>query len=244
MITLYAFGPGFGLPDPSPFVMKAEMLLKLAGLPYRVDRSGFSKAPKGKLPYIADDGERVADSTFIRWHLEKKHGIDFDRGLDPSERGTAWAFEKMAEDNLYWAILDARWMDDANFDKGPRSFFAAVPAPLRPLIVAMVRRKVRQSLHAHGMGRHSPAEIGAVAKHSIDAIAAYLGDKPYFMGAEPVGADATIFAFVAGVLCPAFATPIRSAAERHDNLKRYVGRVTARFYPDLKQIAGCAPEGN
>ena len=34
MIKLYTFGNFFGLPDPSPFVMKAEMLLKLAGLPY------------------------------------------------------------------------------------------------------------------------------------------------------------------------------------------------------------------
>ena len=39
MITLYTFGPAFGLPDPSPFVMKAEVLLKMAGLPYRTDAS-------------------------------------------------------------------------------------------------------------------------------------------------------------------------------------------------------------
>ena len=42
------------------------------------------------------------------------------------------------------------------------------------------------------------------------------------MGMEPTGVDATIFAFVAGTLCPVFDTPIRTAAERHDNLKRYV----------------------
>jgi len=66
MITLYAFGPAFGLPDVSPFVTKVEMLLKMAGLDYRTDTKGFSKAPKGKLPYIADDGEMIADSTFIR----------------------------------------------------------------------------------------------------------------------------------------------------------------------------------
>src|SRR5262245_34806888 len=121
MITLYVFGPRFGLPDPSPFVTKAELLLKMAGLPYRTDANGFSKAPKGKLPYIDDDGERVADSTFIRLHLERKHGIDFDRGLSGGERAIAWAFEKMVEDNLYWAVLESRWMDDANFNKGPRT---------------------------------------------------------------------------------------------------------------------------
>jgi hypothetical protein len=118
MITLYGFGPHFGLPDPSPFVTKAELLLKMAQLPYRTDVTGFRKAPKGKLPYIDDDGERIADSTFIRWHLERKHKIDFDRGLGASERAVAWAFEKMAEDNLYWAVVHERWMDEVNFNKG------------------------------------------------------------------------------------------------------------------------------
>ncbi len=239
MITLYGFGPGFGLPDPSPFVMKADILLKLAGRPYTLDTTGFSKAPKGKLPYIDDDGERIADSTFIRWHLEKKYQIDFDRGLSESERATAWAFERAVEDHLYWAIVDARWTRDANFDKGPRNFFRVAPAPIRPLVIAMVRRKVRGSLHAQGMGRHSAAEITALATRTIDAVAAFLGPRPFFMGSEPVGVDAAIYAFVVGTLCPVFDTPLRDAAERHDNLKRYVGRMTARFHPDLRELAGC-----
>jgi hypothetical protein len=63
------------------------------------------------------------------------------------------------------------------------------------------------------------------------------------MGTEPSGVDATIFSFVAGALCPTFETPLRLAAERHDNLKRYVGRMAARYYPELPEIAGCRPEG-
>src|SRR4051794_8618942 len=102
MITLYTFGPFFGLPDASPFVTKAEMLLKMAGVPYRTDTAGFTRAPKGKLPYIEDDGQVVPDSTFIRLHIEKKYGVDFDRGLSPEQRAIAWAFEKMAEEHLYW----------------------------------------------------------------------------------------------------------------------------------------------
>jgi glutathione S-transferase len=239
MITLYNFGPGFGLPDPSPFVTKAEVLLKMAGLPYRTDTGGFRKAPKGKLPYIDDDGEIVADSTFIRWHLEKKHGVDFDRGLTAEQKAVAWAFEKMIEDNLYWVMVDARWVDDENFAKGPRNFFKAVPAPMRPLITALVRRKVRNTLHAQGTGRHSHDEIVALGCRSIDAIADYLDDKPFFLGSEPSGIDATVFAFVAGMLCPVFVTPVRDAVARHENLRRYIGRMTARYYPDYREIAGC-----
>ena len=93
MITLYSFGPGFGLPDPSPFVTKVEVLLKMSKLPYRTDTTGFTKAPKGKLPYIEDDGVMVSDSTFIRWHIEQKYRVDFDKGLDASQKAIAWAFD-------------------------------------------------------------------------------------------------------------------------------------------------------
>jgi len=80
MITLYTFGPYFGLPDPSPFVMKAEMLLKLSNREYQTNTRGFPRAPKGKLPYIEDGGTIIADSTLIRMHLERRHAVDFDRG--------------------------------------------------------------------------------------------------------------------------------------------------------------------
>jgi len=239
MITLYTFGPAFGLPDPSPFVTKAEVLLKMAGLSYRSDTHGFRKAPKGKLPYLDDDGERVADSTFIRWHIEKKYGIDLDRGLSGEQRAVAWAFEKMAEEHLYWMVVDARWNDDENFARGPAEFFRKVPAPVRPIVTALVRRKVRSNLRAQGTGRHSCEEIVALGTRSIEAIADYLGPKRFFLGPEPSGVDATIFAFTAGILSPHFETPLRSAAERHDNLKRYISRMTARYYPELNQVAGC-----
>ena len=125
--------------------------------------------------------------------------------------GIVPAFEKMAEDHLYWPLVEARWEDDENFDKGPRNFFRAVPAFVRPMVIAMVRRKVRNALHGQGTGRHSRAEIVTVATRGIDALADFLGSKPYFMGNEPVGVDATIYSFTAGLLCPIFQTPLRDA---------------------------------
>ena len=237
VITLYVAGPNFGLPDPSPFVSKAEVLLKLSGVPYTTQPANFSKAPKHKIPYFEDGGKLMGDSTFLRFHLEKSHGIDFDKGLSVAERGAAWAFEKLAEDHLYWALLDARWMDAANFEKGPRVFFNAVPAAIRPLVLAMVKRKVKRNLRGHGFGRHTRAEIETLGARALDAIAAFLGEKPWLMGENPCGADASVWSMIAGVLCDHFETPLRSAAAGHRNLVAYRDRGMARWFPEYASKA-------
>lgn len=232
MITLYTFGPMLGLPDPSPFVMKAELLLKIAGLPYSTDTGGFGKAPKGKLPYIRDGDAVIGDSTLIRWHLERVRGIDFDAGYGPADTALGWAVEKMLEEHLYWAISDLRWMDDANFEKGPAHFFDAVPAPVRPIVKAMVRRQIRGRLKAHGLGRHAKPDREALAIRSIDALAMLLADKPFLLGDRVSGYDATAYAFVAGILCPHFESPLVQAAQAHANLVAYDARMRARYYQD------------
>jgi len=233
MITLYTFGPAFGMPDPSPFVMKADMLLKMSGLDYTTDTGGFGKAPKGKLPYIRDGEEVIADSFFIRRHLEETYDIDFDSHLDDRERGIALGLEKMLEDHLYWVVIQDRWMDPANFDKGPRMFFDKVPAPIRPFIIRRVKAKVARNLFGHGMGRHTPGEVAVLGDKTIAALSAVLGDRSHFMGEEPCGLDATAFAFIASAACPHFETPLGTAIRAHQNLTAYCDRMMATHYPEI-----------
>lgn len=232
-LILQVFGPAFGLPDPSPFAMKADMLMKLSGLEYATRADDVTKAPKKKFPVLIDSGEFIPDSTFIRLHLEKKYGIDFDQGLDARERGIAFAVEKMLEDNLYWAILHERWVVDENFDRGPRSYFDSIPQPLRAIAVPMIRRQVKRNLWGHGMGRHSRAEICRLGGMAIDALAGVLGGNRYLMGERPCGADATAFAFAASTLCPMFDSELLDRAKSHANLTAYSDRMMREFYPDL-----------
>lgn len=234
MIELHGYGPAFGLPDPSPFCIKADMLLQMSGLPYRRVRGDMRKAPKGKLPLIVDGSETIADSSFIRFHLEAQHGIDFDKGLTPEQRGVVWAVEKLLEDQFYWLVVQERWLDEANFARGPAHFFKAVPAPLRPLVVAMVKRKVRRNLQGQGIGRHSDAERLVLARRALAAIAAILGEKAYLGGDEPVGADATLGAFMISGVSPFFDSDLRGEIEAHPNLVAYAARMKARFYPEAE----------
>lgn len=234
MITLYTFGPAFGLPDPSPFVVKADVLLKMSGIDYSIDNTViFKKSPKGKLPYIEDNGRFIGDSTFIRWHLEQKYHFDFDKHLSAQAKGIAWSVERLLEDNLYWMLVGIRWCDDANFARGPAIFFSKVPWLIRGLVKKIMRRQVAKSMKVHGVGLHSQQDILAIATKNIEAIAVILGDKPYLMGDAPCGADATCFAFIDGLLCPHFETPIRTVIEKHANLVNYAKRLRTQYYPEL-----------
>lgn len=238
MITLYNFGPAFGLPDLSPFVIKAHVLLKMAGQPYQTNSKGYRQSPKGKLPYIDDAGTIVADTTFIRWHLERKYGIDLDQGLSPTQRATAWAAEKMIEDNLYWINVHWRWLDDANYAKFEPVLLKPVPALLRGLISKVIRGRARKTLHAQGAGRYSEAERLAIARRGVESLSALLGDKPYLMGDQPCGADAMFFASMTSALCPHFKTLLQpELASRFPNLVAYEKRMRERYFSEAPSSA-------
>jgi glutathione S-transferase len=231
VITLYGFGPFFGTPDASPFVIKVMLLLKFAGMPFRQVQGNPFRAPHRLLPYIEDGGARIADSTLIRRHIEQKYHFDFDQGLRLEQKAVAWAVERMCEDHLYFAMLDSRWTDSANFKAGlGRHMFGAIPAPVRPIVKSVLRRMNAKRLHGHGIGRHPRAQIAEFAVRDIDALATLIADKPYLASDRPCGADAFVFGIVTAILTPPLDSPIRTALRQHANLVAYCDRITRQYF--------------
>ena len=58
--------------------MKSLAQMRMSGLDFEMEVCDPRKAPKRKGPWLDDNGTAIPDSTFIRWHLEREHGIDFD----------------------------------------------------------------------------------------------------------------------------------------------------------------------
>jgi glutathione S-transferase len=234
MITLYGSSTHFGLPEASPFVMKIAILLKMAGLDYKPGPSDFKKAPKGKIPFINDNGTLIADSTFIRFYLEDKYKIDFNKGLNAEQIAIGWAVEKLCEEQIYWIIVQDRWMNEENFQKGPIEFFKTIPSLIRPLITGIIRRGIRKSLHGQGTSRFSQEERNILAKHALSSISTILGSKPWLLADTPSAADASVASFIAGTLCPLFDTDLLKIAQQYPNLTAYRDRAFKTFFPNFQ----------
>ena len=232
MITLFAAGAGFGLPEISPYVTKTEVQLMMAGLAYKKTTGSRETAPKGQLPWIEDAAMAIGDSTFIRAHIEQKYGIDLDIGLTGKERAQAWAIERMIENQLGWVNAYFRHLDPANFAKGAARWFDPAPEHLRADLRKGFQDAVTTNVRAVGVGRHLREEVtwlGSLFLRSLDEL---LEDKAYLMrDSHPVGVDATAFAMLAGIMTPHFDSPLRLEAERYPRLVAYVGRMMAQFYP-------------
>lgn len=228
MITLYQFDPAFGLPNASPFCMKVETYLQLARLPYQLapmSLAAMRNSPKGKLPYIEDQGQRIGDSSFIIDYLKTTYGDPLDNWLTAEQKATALALQRMLEENTYWTAVSMRWMEDANWPTTRAAFFGNLPRPLRWIVPPLARRGLRQQLAGHGMGRHSREEIHAIARRDLTALADFLGDKPFMLGTQPCTLDAVAYAFLANLLWAPYDSDVQSYAKSRPTLEAYCLRM-------------------
>jgi glutathione S-transferase len=231
MIRLYQFRPVFGLPNASPFCMKVETYLRMAGLAYECPRGAdVRKSPKGKMPYIEDEGTIVADSAFIIDYLKRKYGDALDSHLGAAERAAALACQRMLEENTYWAVLYFRWLDEAGWKLTREAFFGWMKPPLKWIVPPLARRIVRRELHGHGMGRHARDEIDAIGRKDLTAAADFLGDQAFFMGARPSSLDATAYAFLANVLWVPIESPLKAHARQRPQLEAYCRRMKEKYF--------------
>lgn len=234
MVTLYGWGPMFDCPSPSPFVMKSEIQLQMLGVEFDRKLADLESVPKRKAPYVIDGETLIEDSNFIRAHFEKKLGKSLDTGLSGSEQATAWAMERMVEGHLRDYIITLRWLDDSNFNKGPALFFMGVPAPAREEVMAGVRADIAATHQGTGFGRFTDEERLQMVKWDLAAIRFQLGDKPFLFGNEPVGADATIAAFLISASTKYFESPLPELILQHDTLVEYMKRMTDLYFATSK----------
>ena len=203
MLTLYSYPTLFGVADNNGYGLKVYAFLKLAGVPFKHEHIfDASKAPRGQLPYIDDDGEIVGDSETILAYVTRKYGVT----LDADAHAGATRHQPAGHAHARRSLLG-----DVVFTLEGRALLAGVPrraaarASQSVTEEGLLKAKEfnAQRYHYQGIGRYEPdaamarglADLGALAT-LIPAAAMCTATSPpastpAFMGLSPTSISTT-----------------------------------------------------
>jgi glutathione S-transferase len=232
-IKLFVFPPMFEIPNLSPFCCKLETWLRIAQVPYQVvELRDPRSAPRKKLPFIEENGVRIADSSVIIDHLSRTREIDLDANLTPAQRTTSLFVKRTLEDHYAFAVAYTHLLSDAGA-KHTRSPFDALPSLLRPLIERVVQKSVKRVLWNQGILRAPHDGIIASAMDDWRAVVDVMSAEAFFFGEQVTNLDATVFGMLAPTVLTPIDTPIRAFLRSQPKVLQYAERMRSRYFPEL-----------
>ena len=232
MLILHQPSSAWGAPNMSPFCTKVEAYLRLAEIPYVAKPMDYRTAPRGKVPYINDDGLVLGDSQLIIDYLKKKHGDKLDHALSDEQRAVGRMVRRTLEEGTYWSLVWLRWIDPTGWKVLKPVFRKMLPPALRLVMMPVIQGNLKKNLHAQGTGRHTPEVICQFANDDLSAIATLLGEKPYLLGDEPTSYDCCVYAFLVGLTSFPADNPVKRHLASLPTLQAYVDRFHQRAFKD------------
>lgn len=203
MLTVYTLPKLGTLPSASPFCVKLETWLRMAGIRYESALGSMKEAPRGKLPYARYNGNIICDSERIKELLSKDYEVQLDHGLSEAQLQHAHLLRRTLEEHLYFAIVYLRWFDDNEFRVLRPVLEEMLPRPAQLVVPKIIRQAVIRQVKHQGTGRRSRDEVIACADRDLDALEFALSDNAYFLGDNPSSVDASAYGMLSA-LCYGF----------------------------------------
>jgi glutathione S-transferase len=214
--------------------VKLETYLRMADIPYTIAVGDPREAPKGKVPWIEIDDQKIGDSALIIERLKTAHGDPLDARLTPREQALGHAIQKLLEESLYFVSSWSKWAEDENFAIYSAELFSGMPAEQLEYVPDMVRKLVISKFEAQGIGRHSRDEIHAMGVQDVTAFSELLGEGPWLFGAQPTTFDASAFGVIGNLKDGPFPSPVRDHIRNTPNIVGYIDRIRHRYFSDLE----------
>ena len=236
MLTLYRTGRYETLGDVSPFVYRLETWLRMADIEFESKFGStlqlLQEAPRGLIPFVDLDGERLDDSSVIIETLKGRHGdILNDERLTAKERALGTLVKTLCEHELFYFMIYGRWVD-GDADTFAEFLYRATPDDERPMAKAAAKENVINGmLHGFRIGRYDPGFIRDAFRDRQNALAHFLGDKPFIFGEAPSTIDAGLYAILASFIHFPLPNPHVEIARDYQSLVAYCDRIKARYYP-------------
>ncbi len=162
-------------------------------------------------------------------------------GSTPSSRqpiARAHVLKRMIEEHYHQVFEYELLVRDDGAAELRKLMAAKVPAHVLDTVLPARREAMTQHLFERGIARHTAAEVEAMGRADIDALAAWLGDREWFITGEPTTTDASAFGLLAVSIRSTLPTPVCTYARSKPNLVAFVDRAFARFFPELRAGAG------
>jgi len=245
IVYLYQFTRTPVLPSLSPYCLKVETWLRLAGLKYEnVDHKMKYKSKKGQLPFIEINGEEIADSAIIIRELDQRYNVNLDACLSAEQRNVAHANISMIENHFAWVVKSFLTNSPDTLIQGLKLDLKQIMASSFPafLVNFIFKRKMKaaaKKVRAHGIGVHKPEEIEEFGHNDLKVLSDLLGDKSFFFGEEPTTLDVVAFANLAQVVFmdKDVSYSLRDwMLENCSNLQGFCVRMKEKAFPDWDEM--------
>ncbi len=220
MLTLYSYPGLFGVADNNGYGLKVFAFLRLAGVAFIHEHIfDASKAPRGQLPYIVDEGEIIGDSEAILAHATDKYGLMIDAALTEAQRRTNLLVTRMLDD-LYWVMSYSRWKDERYWPAFRDALLREHPQ-LNEEGLQKAKEHNELRYHYQGIGRYPPDAAMARGLADLQAIGGLLPESGYVHGERPTSVDAGIYGFIANILFYDIDTPLKQFVTAHASLANH-----------------------
>ncbi len=229
-ITLYQYAGLERGTTLSPPCGKVRMALAFKGLAFAVHDCRTPAEvrrynPRGRVPVLEIDGERIVDSTDIVSELERRFPEPPLEPADPRARALAWLLEDWADESLYFCGLWLRWRDPEGFARVRARVLSRMPIPLRWIVPALVRRETARRASGQGIGLKDKATVLRELDAHLAALAGLLEDRPFLVGDAPSRADLAVAAVLDQLAIEALTPEAARLIGGHDALEAWRERV-------------------
>jgi len=217
----------------SPFALKLETWLRLAGIKYEnVFTMKFGS--KGQIPYIELNGEEIPDSNIIISRLKSHFGKDPDDACSPQDLAIGHAVTGLVEHHLAHVGFHYRYglhMPDFLSKLKLGEYYNLPRAMNNWGRFQPTMTKVRSYLQ--GIGRHTESEIWEMSFKDLKAISDLLNNKDYLLGKSPTTVDCVLFGHLAQFLFIDIGFPQKTYLEQNcPNLVSLVEKMKSDFWPE------------
>jgi len=234
MIELHQFRPVLGIPNASPFCMKAEAYLLYRDIPYTFVPSSPRKSPSRLVPFIKDGQHTVTDTEDIMDYFEADQEINLDAGLSSRQLATARMMRIWVEQNLFWQVTYMRWGDPVGWDNFSPILKSNIPKLMRGPAVFMIRRHLLKQMRRRGLRSDNVKDAYAKGKAQLDTLAQFIGDAGFAFGDDVSRLDMTLYAFIANIMDQDQPNELRDYARGVENLRGYCDRMKALTFAKVK----------